>query len=201
VTDPSVESGIAPQWRIIESLATGVAYGAALCFASVCLVASFRPYDLATPYWSEVRLLRTDTCGVICFVIVAVTLVVSEFLRLRRKQEQRKGRQHLQTGRGSAPLATAVTEVVALLSSGLVVYISVNAVTHPDTLVLRATHFATWPTEGTLRVAALFLSVCSVALLRYWAIKAPRSPGRRGRWASPAVAPPGEPGEDNAPPA
>jgi hypothetical protein len=66
---------------------------------------------------------------------------------------------------GPRRLVTAVTEVIALLSSGLVVYISINAVTHPYTLVLRATHFVTWPTEGSLRIAALFLSVCSVALL------------------------------------
>ena len=65
-----------------------------------------------------------------------------------------------------------MAEVVALLSSAVVVYVSVNAVTHPDTLLIGATHFATWPTEGTLRIAALLLSVCSVALLRYEAITA-----------------------------
>jgi heme/copper-type cytochrome/quinol oxidase subunit 2 len=157
-----------------------VAYGAALCWASVCLVASFRPNNLANPYWSEAKWLRTDTCGVICFLIVALTLVVSEFLRLRRKQGQKEARQHVQAGSAFEPFATAVAEVIVLLSSGLVVYVSVNAVTHPDTLVLRVTHFATWPTEGTTRIAALFLSVCSVAFLRYQTIDASRSTGRKG---------------------
>jgi hypothetical protein len=64
-------------------------------------------------------------------------------------------------------LALAVTETVAVLATGLVLYLSVNAVTHPATLRLRATHFAAWPTEGTLRVMALLLCVCSVTALRY----------------------------------
>jgi hypothetical protein len=185
---------------MIESITTGVAYGAALCWISVCLVASFRPSSLASPYWSEVKGLRMDTFGEICFLIVAFTLVVSEFLRLRRKQGQKEARQHVQAGSAFKPLATAVAEVIALLSSGLVVYVSVNAVTHPDTLVLRVTHFATWPTEGTVRIAALFLSACSVAFLRYEAIKASGSTGRKGEWASPTDEPLGEPSKHNAPP-
>jgi hypothetical protein len=56
---------------------------------------------------------------------------------------------------------------VALLATGLVVYLSVNAVTHPATLGVHATHLATWPTEGTLRVAALLSCTCSAAALRY----------------------------------
>jgi hypothetical protein len=32
---------------------------------------------------------------------------------------------------------------------------------------VQATHFASWPTEGTLRVAALLLCVLSVGWLRF----------------------------------
>ena len=60
-----------------------------------------------------------------------------------------------------------MAEVVALLATGLVVYLSVNAVTHPATLTIEATHFASWPTEGTLRVVALVLCVLSVGMLRF----------------------------------
>jgi hypothetical protein len=60
-----------------------------------------------------------------------------------------------------------VAEVVAVLSTALVVYLSVNAVTHPATLLIQATHFARWPTEGTLRVIALLLCVLSVGWLRF----------------------------------
>lgn len=53
------------------------------------------------------------------------------------------------------------------MSTGLVAYISVNAVTHPFTLHLQATHFAPWPTEGTLRVIALAACAASVGLTHY----------------------------------
>ena len=54
-----------------------------------------------------------------------------------------------------------------VLATGLVVYISTNAITHPDTLLVGTTHLAPWPTEGTLRIAALIGCVASVAVLRY----------------------------------
>ena len=52
-------------------------------------------------------------------------------------------------------------------AAGLVVYLSVNAVTHPATLRLQATHLLSWPAEGTLRVVALLLAAVYVAVLRY----------------------------------
>ncbi len=47
----------------------------------------------------------------------------------------------------------------------MVIYLSVNAATQPVTLGMQATHFASWPTEGTLRVIALLLCACSAAAL------------------------------------
>jgi len=152
---------------VIEAVATGVAYGAGLACASALLLASFRPYDLAMPYWGRLSWLRTDTCGAASFLVVAVTLVVSEYLRLRRNG----GRRRRASGGGPAAwrtyLARAVAEVIALLATGLVVYLSVNTVTHPATLTIRATHFASWPTEGTLRVGALVVCALSVGWLRF----------------------------------
>jgi len=153
-----------------------VAYGAALFCASTLLVASFRPYDLAMPYWSRVSWLRTDTGGAASFVVVGVTLVVSEYLRLRRNGGRRRRTSGI---RSRTYLARAVAEVIALLATGLVVYLSVNAVTHPYTLTVRATHFANWPTEGTLRVCALLLCVLSVGSLRF--MTARLSPPTEGR--------------------
>jgi hypothetical protein len=78
----------------------------------------------------------------------------------------------------------ATSETVAILATGLTIYLSVNAVTHPATLGIRATHLAGWPTEGTLRVSALLFCACSVMVLRYllvWdSLVRPRcSPGDR----------------------
>ena len=71
---------------VAEAAATGLAGGSGLCWASTCLVASFRPDDLAYPYWSGIPSLRTDTCGVAAFIVTAVSLAVSNYLRIRRRQ-------------------------------------------------------------------------------------------------------------------
>ena len=159
--------GEASRWLAVEASAAGLAYGAGLCWASVCLVASFRPDDLSAPYWRGVPGLRTDTSGIVSFFVVAVGFAASEYLRLLRRRDAA-----VKPGSGSAAGATelqalAISETVALLATGLVVYLSVNAVTHPATLRIHATHLATWPAEGTLRVAALLLCTCSAAALRY----------------------------------
>ncbi len=164
---------------VIEAAATGVAYGAALFCAGALLVASFRPYDLAMPYWSRLSWLRTDTGGVASFLVVAVTLVVSEYLRLRRNGGRRRRTLGIRPSGSRVYFARAVAEVIAVLATGLVVYLSVNAVTHPYTLTVRATHFASWPTEGTLRVSALLVCVLSVGWLRFMSARlSPRTEGR-----------------------
>jgi hypothetical protein len=67
MTTRSVHSD-AKAWLKLEALATGLAYGTRLCWASVCLVGSFRPYDLGALYWGRVPQLRTDTCGIAAFL-------------------------------------------------------------------------------------------------------------------------------------
>jgi hypothetical protein len=174
----------------LEALAAGLAYGAGLCWASVCLVASFRVDDLSAPYWRGVPGLRTDTSGILAFFVLAVCFAVSEYLRLGRRQggavtpvpEVTAG---AQPGGAARLLALAISETVALLATGLVGYLSVNAVTHPATLQIHATHLAAWPTEGTLRVVALFLGACSVTMLRYLWAAAPASRGVREACSAP----------------
>lgn len=152
----------------VEAVAVGLAYGGGLCWASTCLMASFRLQLLANPYWSAVPGLRTDTCGALAFVAAAIGLTISEYLRLQRSQGGGGAWLHQRQVRSAPWLAAmAGAETVAVLSTGLVAYLSVNAITHPYTLALQATHFASWPTEGTLRVLALFACVASLALTRY----------------------------------
>lgn len=159
--------------RLPEAITAGTAYGALLCWLSTCLVASFRGAYLARPYWNVIPALRTDTCGAIAFVVAGVSLMASEYLRLARHHNA-VVRPHQAPNRGPAQLvAQAASETIAILSTGLVAYISVNAVTHPVTLGIHATHFASWPSEGALRVIALFACVASVAVLRYMQAGAP----------------------------
>lgn len=164
---------------VVEAVAAGLAYGAGLCWASVCLLGSFRPRDLSSPYWPGVPYLRSDTSGIAAFVVLAICLCVSEYLRLRRRAavRARVTRTDAATVAGTDPrwrwgvFMLAVSETVALLSTALVGYLSVNAITHPGTLQLHLTHLLPWPAEGTVRVMALLLSGASIAIVRYlWAV-------------------------------
>jgi hypothetical protein len=179
-------------WLALEAAMAGLGYAAALCWASVCLLASFRPDRLSSPYWSDLPHLRSDTSGIAAFVLAGVCLWGSEYLRWRRHAAAERppgGQGPVSHGPGTARrqvrgltgqcplLLLSASESVALLCSGLVVYLSVNAVTHPATLRLQATHLLTWPVEGTLRVCALLLAATAVAILRYlWPIR-PRAAG------------------------
>jgi hypothetical protein len=159
-----------------EALTFGLAYGAGLCWASVCLLASFRPADLSDPYWSAIPHLRADTSGVLAFFAVAVFLTCSEFLRLSRRQAGTAAAPDSSAPgeRWPALAALAAAETVAILATGLVVYLSVNTVSHPASLNMQATHLAPWPTEGTLRVIALVLCVCSASQVRAARVRAGR---------------------------
>jgi hypothetical protein len=155
---------------LLEGFATGVAYAAFLWCTGALLVASFRPNDLAMPYWNRMSWLRTDTSGAVTFVILGISLCTSEYLRLRRKEPNVAA----ESVQARSPLAVAIARVVALLSTVLVVYLSINAVTHPATLSLHVTHFASWPTEGTVRVVALGLCIVSVGWLRFSSARSER---------------------------
>jgi hypothetical protein len=151
----------------LEALAFGVAYAAGLCWVSVCLVGSFRDSGLAAPYWAGIPSLRTDTCGEAAFLVVAVCFATSEYLRLNRRREGEVRRAHQPPSSKTALLAVAIARTVAVLGTGVVAYLSVNAVTHPATLALHLTHLAPWPAEGTVRVIALLLCASAAATLRF----------------------------------
>jgi uncharacterized integral membrane protein len=152
---------------LIEAISTGAAYGAGLCGISALLVASFRPKDLSMPYWNRLPWLRTDTIGAVSLIVLSIALVISEYLRIRRAQRDVA----TPSTRLRQPLAVAVGRAIALVSTLIFIYISVNAVTHPVTLAIHATHFLSWPTEGALRIIALVLCVVSAGWLRYAAAR------------------------------
>jgi hypothetical protein len=166
---------------MIEAAAAGLSFGSILCWTSTCLVSTFRPQDLADPYWHGVPWLRTDTAGFAAFIVAAISLAGSEYLRLWRRQVG-SARPIVALAPEAAadtagnPLALiwlAVSETVAVLAAGLTCYLSLNAITHPGTLQIHATHLLPWPAEGTLRVVALLLCIWSAATFRYLRARMP----------------------------
>jgi hypothetical protein len=150
--------------RGIEGGVNGLAYASGLVALSAFLVGSFRPRDLAHPYVGHLTWLRVDTFGIACFFVATVGLATSSYLRRSNWVTPRTA-----TGPSSGTIGL-LTSVVArsLIAAGttLVVYISVNAVTHPITLERPVTHLLSWPTEGTLRAVSLIVVAVAVAIDR-----------------------------------
>jgi hypothetical protein len=152
---------------VVESAALGLGYAATLVWVGSALVGSFG-YDDAYPYWPAIPHLRTDTAGFIAFAIAIVSLVVSKYLQLRRRNGAPARPVAQPAARPAGVLAVqAVAETAALLGTGLVIYLSLNAVTHPWTLRIQLSHLVPWPSEGTVRVIALGICLVAVATSRY----------------------------------
>jgi hypothetical protein len=147
----------------LEGAATGLAFASGLGALSVFAVASFRPQELPSPYWSRISALRTDTFGFVCFVVASLALMQSEYLRLTRTARRDSAPQD---SRPLDRITAAGARALVVAATALVVYLSLNAVTHPQSLNLHATHFLSWPTEGTLRVVALIAVAVAVAVAR-----------------------------------
>jgi hypothetical protein len=150
----------------VEAAAFGIGYTSLLCWATTCLVATFGGATLASPYWPVLPWLRTDTTGVIAFALAAVSLTASKYLRLRRTRADAIVR-HPVSRTASAHAVQAIAETAAVLATAVVIYLSLNVVTHSVTLRLQLTHLWPWPSEGTVRVIALGICVASVSATRY----------------------------------
>jgi hypothetical protein len=157
----------------VESAAFGLGYTAVLIWAGTALVGTFSASE-ADPYWPAVPLLRTDTTGALAFAVAIVSLVVSKYLQLSRRNGAPAQPTATPAAARSASVLTvqAMAETGVILGTGLVIYLSLNAVTHPVTLGIQLTHLWPWPSEGTVRVIGLGICLVSVALRRYLRVTA-----------------------------
>jgi hypothetical protein len=151
--------------RLIDGGVNGLAYSSGLVALSAFLVGSFRPQDLSQPYVGHLAWLRIDSLGIVCFFVATVGLATSGYLRRSYGDTRRSA-----TAGPTPGTLSLLTSVVArsLIAAGttLVVYVSINAVTHPITLGRPATHLLSWPTEGTLRAVSLIVVTFAVAIER-----------------------------------
>jgi hypothetical protein len=150
---------------MVESVAYGFGYTAVLIWAGTALVASFTGEE-AQPYWPAIPGLRTDTTGALAFAVAVVGLVLSKYLQLERRRGEPPAERTAARPAG-LNLLQAAAETAAFLGTGVVIYLSLNAVTHPFTLRLQLTHLWPWPSEGTVRVIALVVCLAAVAVTRY----------------------------------
>jgi hypothetical protein len=167
---------------VVESAAFGLGYTAVLIWSGSALVASFTGGE-ANPYWSVIPHLRTDTTGVIAFAVAIVSLVSSRYLQLRRRSGPPVQPVAPPVARPAGVLAVqAMAETAVVLSTALVFYLSLNAVTHPVTLTLQLTHLWPWPSAGTVRVIGLGICLAAAAASRYlratasWSTQAAAAP-------------------------
>jgi hypothetical protein len=151
------------QRLVVESVAFGFGYTAVLIWAGTALVASFTGNE-AYPYWPAIPGLRTDTTGALAFAVAVVGLVLSKYLQLQRRGDPPQPDAVRSAG---VNLTQAVAETAVILATGVVIYLSLNAVTHPFTLQLQLTHLWPWPSEGTVRVIALGVCLAAMAVRRY----------------------------------
>jgi hypothetical protein len=156
------------QKLVVESAAFGLGYTAVLIWAGTALVATFSGGE-SNPYWPAIPGLRTDTTGALAFVVAVVGLVLSKYLQLQRRSAPPAEPTVRPAG---VNLVQAAAETAAFLSTAVVIYLSLNAVTHPFTLRLQLTHLWPWPSEGTVRVIALAVCLAAVAVTRYLRVTA-----------------------------
>jgi hypothetical protein len=171
------------QKLVVESVAFGCGYTAVLIWAGTALVASFTGGE-ANPYWPAIPGLRTDTTGALAFGVAIIGLVLSKYLELERRSAPPAEPAARPAG---VNLVQAVAETAMVLGTGVVIYLSLNAVTHPFTLRLQLTHLWPWPSEGTVRVIALGVCLAAAAARRYLRVTAGR-PGQAAAVESTDVA-------------
>jgi hypothetical protein len=129
-------------------------------------VAAFSNYE-AYPYWPAIPHLRTDTSGFLAFAVALVSLAVSRYLELRRRGDRGDTQVKPVSRSAGVHAVQAVADAAVVCATGLVIYLSLNAITHPWSLPVQLSHLWPWPSEGTARMTGLAACWIAVATRHY----------------------------------
>jgi len=137
--------------------ARALQWAALACWMYVALVGIIMPQYLPLRFDGSLPI-RTDTSGEAAFAastcLLALTTVFGRGLLLSR---------------GSVRVFWSVARSLALHATAGWAYISANSISHPGTLHLPLTHFASWPTEGGFAIGCMVVAVSSLAV--YFGLK------------------------------
>ena len=140
---------------LIRPLLEVAAFQGLLGWLYVAACAAARPADMSQAI-AAVLPMRRDTFGACCFVLSALAAFA-----LQVRGEVHRPRRPLTRGPAAAALRTVT--VYALL---VWAYLSVNSLTHPQTIGRQLTHFSPTPSEGTTAVACFAVSAGTLLALR-----------------------------------
>ncbi len=144
-----------------------------LIFGGSALVAAFSNFE-AYPYWPLIPHLRTDTSGFLAFAVALVGLAVGRYLELRRRGNRGDTPVKPVSRPAGVHAVQALADAAVVCATGLVIYLSLNAVTHPWSLSVQLTHLFPRPSEGTARVGGLVVCLAAVATRHYLRASATR---------------------------
>lgn len=142
---------------LLVAAARALQWAALACWMYVALVGIFTPRYLPLGFDGTLPI-RTDTSGEAAFAASTCLLVLTSVFG-----------SGLFSTRGSARVIWSVARSLALHATAGWAYISANSISHPDTLHLPLTHFASWPTEGGFAIGCMVVAVSSLCV--YFGLK------------------------------
>lgn len=134
------------------------------CWLFCSLVAVLRPARLAEAPLALPVHIRTDTLGIVFFVVLGSVTVPRRWLANGRNW---RGQTHLggNSDCETCPVSDAVLAALRDLTGVLAAYVGVSFLAHPQSMALPLTHVVPWPSERATGVGALAFSWSASLLL------------------------------------
>jgi hypothetical protein len=137
---------------LFVAAARALQWAALACWVYVALVGIIMPRYLPLRFEGTLPI-RTDTSGEAAFALSTCLLVLTDLFGSPSRLTP-----------GPARVIWSVARSLALHATAGWAYISANSISHPGTLHLPLTHFASWPTEGGFALGCMVIAVSSLCV-------------------------------------